>query len=210
MAFEVKSHLLNTPVSAERFEKLSTILSSLGLRSSLHLLHVKHSNNFQSYHNYQHMISVALFCYDAAEHYSLTGYDTRMLILAALYHDLDHSGHNDTTDVVNVARSIVNADRILRIVEPDLDDNVLKIISKLILVTENTHLVSASTRLEMILVDADILQATSLDGKQWIQGLNDEQDAKHTGASTRAFLRGRIKTEWAREKISRFDFASLD
>ena len=210
MTFDVKARILDTQVSKNRFDTLLELLNNLGLRGVLHLWNVKYENSFQSYHNYQHMISVALICHDAAEYHVLSRRDTTMLVLAALYHDIGHSGKKELSDVLNVSRSLVKAERALRIIEPELDDEAINIIIKLILVTENTHMIKADTRLERIIVDADILQNLELDGKIWLDGLQDELGVENDGNSTKAFLRGRCKTEWAKLKIAHFDFTVLD
>jgi hypothetical protein len=210
MTFDVKACIFDTQVSKSRFDMLLGLLNDLDLRGVLHLLNIKYENSFQSYHNYQHLISVALICHDAAEYHKLTQRDTTLLMLAALYHDFGHSGKKELSDVLNVSRSIVKAEHALRVIEPELDDEAIGIILKLILVTENTHLVVAGTRLERIIVDADILQNLEEDGKQWLAGLKDELDVEADGHTTKVFLRAKCKTEWAKEKIAHFDFTALD
>lgn len=210
MTFDLQTHIMDTAISKIRYEKMQHLLNELDLRASIHLMQIMESNSFQSYHNYQHMISVALLCYDAANFYSLTGHEVKLLVLAALYHDLGHSGNKVTADIQNVSQSLVNADRVLRIVEPELSEADLRVISRLILVTENSGLVVAGTLLEKVLSDADLLQSVELDGKLWLTGLNDELGIEVTATSTKAFIEGKIKTKWGLEKINNFDYTLLD
>ena len=59
------------------------------------------------YHNFRHMVHVLYLCYDACVFYAdkLTPRQMRNLLIAALFHDFDHTGVSGD-DAVNIERAV--------------------------------------------------------------------------------------------------------
>lgn len=163
-------------------------------------------NNAQNlrhpYHNFRHMFHVVWLCYSACRFYrnALNKRQMRNLLIAAMFHDFDHSGilGNDDLNIARAVRGFVNY------ALPE-DQKFEKEIIFLIEATEYPHRIS-SEKLPLsglILRDADLAQALS---SSWIQqiifGLAEEWGRKPIEIlkeqvpfqETLAF-----ETEWAQE-----------
>lgn len=130
------------------------------------------------YHNFRHMFHVVWLCYKACEFYkdSLSASRMRNLLIAAMFHDFDHSGLLGDDDL-NIARSCRGLEKhILPTDKADLED-----IESLIKATEYPYKVpSESLPLRaQIIRDADLSQSLSV---AWIQqvifGLAKEWEQK--------------------------------
>ena len=117
------------------------------------------------YHNFRHMFHVLWLCYDACLYYQsgLIPRQMRNLLIAAMFHDFDHSGLLGDDDI-NIERSCRGLKRnLLPVDESDVDEIV-----KLIKATEYPYGVS-SADLELagqIIRDADLSQFLSV---AWVQ-----------------------------------------
>ncbi len=117
------------------------------------------------YHNFRHMFHVTWLCYQACLFYcsELTKRQRRNLLIAAMFHDFDHSGMMGNDDL-NIARAIRGLEKHLTDEDrPHFDD-----ISSLIRATEYPYKIS-SDQLELraqIIRDADLSQGLSV---AWIQ-----------------------------------------
>src|SRR5260370_31582111 len=75
------------------------------------------TNLDRPYHNLRHMLHVTWLCYQPAEYYCdrLTPRQIRNLLIAALFHDFDHSGHPhpgaDDPDGINIRIAIAGLRR---------------------------------------------------------------------------------------------------
>ncbi|MDP1690286.1 MAG: hypothetical protein Q8L52_03760 [bacterium] len=138
-----------------------------------HAQNVKHP-----YHNFRHVSHVLWLCYKACLFYRdvLTAREMRNLLIAALFHDFDHSGQfgNDDLNIERAIRSLRNY--ILQVDRPFLEK-----IAELIHATEYPYVVPLEklTLCGKILCDADMSQALSV---AWIQqvifGLSAEWNKK--------------------------------
>lgn len=64
-------------------------------------------NANMSYHNVRHTLHVLWEAYDGAIQYNIPGTQLRRLLVAALYHDYDHTGKlNQGGDIVNIERAV--------------------------------------------------------------------------------------------------------
>ncbi len=73
---------------------------------------VNHARNLRNpYHNFRHMFYVLWTCHDACLYYmangQMSGRDARNLLVAALFHDFDHSGRTgeDDLEITRAVRS---------------------------------------------------------------------------------------------------------
>lgn len=125
-----------------------------------------HAENLcNPYHNFRHMCHVLWLCHEAcAWHYEeLSARKTRNLLIAALFHDFDHTG-KPGPDAVNIERAITGLKQHFALEDCSEFGNI----AALIKATEFPHTappeaVSLSAR---ILRDADLSQALSV---AWIQ-----------------------------------------
>lgn len=157
------------------------------------------------YHNLRHMLHVAYLCYRAACLFygdQLTPLVKRAILIAALFHDFDHTG---TTD--NDARNIERALRGLARYILEEDRPLLPMIGIFIRHTEYPHMI-ATEKLELpvqILRDADLAQVFS---EAWLQqiiiGLAAEQGKPPLAvlAAQEEFLKNlRFHTAWAQNEF---------
>jgi len=152
------------------------------------------------YHNFRHMLHVTWLCYQAALYYSLCGRKLRNLLIAALFHDFDHSGQFGNDDL-NIERAV---QALRHHVQPE-DEQSLADIEALIRTTEYPHTIPGD-QLDLsakILRDADMSQSFSI---AWIQqivfGLAAEWNKSPLEVlkAQRGFHAGlTFQTQWARE-----------
>lgn len=126
------------------------------------------------YHNFRHMAHVTVMSYFACDHHrdELTGREMRDLLIAALFHDFDHSGMMGNDDL-NIARAIRGLDAHLLPDDLPHRDEIVAIIQ----VTQYPYQVESSELdlLGRIIRDADMSQLFSV---AWMQqiifGLSSE------------------------------------
>ena len=167
------------------------------------------TNLDRPYHNLRHMLHVTWLCYQAAEFYRdrLTPRQIRNLLIAALFHDFDHTGQphpgaNDP-DAINIGLAIAG---LRRHIAAD-DRPFLTAIEALIEATHYPYTIS-SAELDLsgqIIRDADLAQALS---PVWIQqvviGLARERRGSPLEVLQQqpGFLSAlSFNTEWARERF---------
>lgn len=126
----------------------------------------KHASNLcMPYHNFRHMFHVLWNCHLACEYYEndLSLRERRNLLIAAMFHDFDHSGRMGNDDI-----NIMIAIRGLRTHVMDIDRPHMYEIETMIEATQYPYTVS-SDNIDLcakILRDADVSQALSV---AWIQ-----------------------------------------
>lgn len=160
---------------------------------------VKYARNIRfGYHNLRHMCHVTWLCYQACVYYHnvLTSRQMRNLLVAAIFHDFDHSGQFGNDDL-NIERSIRGL--IKYILPEDLPylDDIIAIIRP----TEFPPVTPAVTLSQQIICDADLSQAFS---PVWVQevilGLSEEWNKTpiEVFRMQKPFINSiKYKTEWA-------------
>jgi len=139
------------------------------------ILFTKAKNNLNPYHNIRHLLHVLWECYDGAKYHELDTRIFRNLLIAAMFHDFDHSGAANGRDDLEIQRSI----RALRQYILSEDEPCFDKISSYIEATEYPYVVPTDklTLPMRILRDADISQGLSV---AWLQqiifGLSQELD----------------------------------
>ena len=165
-------------------------------------------NLWSGYHNFRHMTHVPWLCSLACKFYAetLTKREMRDLLIAALFHDFDHTGRAGKDDI-NIALAIRG---LRRHVLPE-DKEHLEDIENLIVVTEYPYKVLSSglSLSAQIIRDADLCQAFSV---AWLQevifGLAREWNKKPVEVlqMQEPFLRAlKFNTDWARETFPQQD-----
>jgi len=166
--------ILNTIQSEQRTVQVMLALQQLGL-NPYHLDAAQAANAHQPYHNYQHCFVVALNCLAGAEAEGLDEDATRLLFLAALYHDYGHAGESNLADAFNLAAALQGMRQWLEMLEEEwVTGDDLNIIANLILSTEASHRVEPHTAAERILLDADSLATDAEDCMTWFTALSKE------------------------------------
>ena len=165
---------------------------------------VEHATNlYHPYHNFRHSTHILWLCYQASLFYKgqLSKREIRNLLIAALFHDFDHVGKVDVTDIENIEKAIKGLEKHIS----QEDAEYIEEISSLIRYTEFPHKNSGSEipLSGQILRDADLSQVLS---NAWMQaillGLGQER-----GKTFAEMLKGQVSflenvtfvTEWAQE-----------
>lgn len=81
------------------------IIQSFKLEFYFHILLIENKGATNPYHNNYHILTVFINCYKAAKKERLEKKEIRILLIAALFHDFNHSA-GQYTDDVNVKNSI--------------------------------------------------------------------------------------------------------
>ena len=175
------------------------------------VLFFRANNLYNPYHNFRHMTHVLWLCYNACQYYALelSPRQMRTLLIAALFHDFDHTGRphrgDEDPDGINIEIATSGLRRYLasgdRVILPEIEALI-----------EATHFPykTDSQKLDLlgkIIRDADLAQALS---PVWIQqvviGL-----AREAGESPLAMLKAqssfltglRFNTSWAQKLFPR-------
>lgn len=125
-----------------------------------------HAKNLTNpYHNFRHMFHVLWLCHDACCYYGskINDRSKRNLLIAALFHDFDHSGKTGHDDL-EIERAIRGLKKFILKVDEPFHDGIVQLIRS----TEFPH-TNNSDKLslcEQILRDADVSQVLS---SSWIQ-----------------------------------------
>jgi 3'5'-cyclic nucleotide phosphodiesterase len=159
------------------------------------------------YHNFRHMLHVLWLCHKACRYYRdrLTPRQMRILLIAALFHDFDHTGcphpEEEDPDGINIAIAISGLRRHILTNERE----ILPAIEVLVEATHSPYKISGDKLdlLGQIIRDADLAQALS---PVWIQqvviGLAQEWRVKplQVLSAQKTFVASlAFNTEWARE-----------
>lgn len=81
---------------------------NLVLKSALSYVIKNNTGNSNPYHNFEHISNVFLFCKEGAEYHNLPESETLDLLVAALFHDFNHSGgkFDDDTNIYNAKMAL--------------------------------------------------------------------------------------------------------
>lgn len=154
------------------------------------------ANSHQAYHNIQHLYTVALRAFSGGIYHEFGFRQQRVLFLAALLHDIAHTGSGDVCDSVNVEISSNTAKSLLKN-DNSFTDQEKNLIVELILGTDNYNHVSSQNKMQHILNDADIMQVFEDDLDVWIDRLTDEKQENITIESSIQFLESQTPlSEW--------------
>lgn len=160
------------------------------------------TNLSNGYHNFRHLFRVAWLCYQACVYYGdkLTRKEKRNLLIAAMFHDVNHSGKKGI-DEDNIRQAIA---ALYKAIMP-ADRPYFEEIANLIWATEFPHRIRTEllSILEMILRDADVAQVLDV---AWMQevlfGLAEEWEMAPIDVLSHqvTFLENlKFGSEWAKE-----------
>ena len=180
--------VLSTPANLAREQQLRDLMRELDI-SEFHLNVVQLHNAWQPYHNWGHCVIVALNAVEAADLLHQSKAEKRLLILAAIYHDFNHTGDASQADVFNIARAVKGMREWVKLKEKWVTQSDLNEIAEMIYATETRHHGAADAMKDRILVDADILATDVEDAEGWYAALSEETGQQIDAASTWRFIR---------------------
>lgn len=130
------------------------------------------------YHNHYHVTCMVANCYEAARFEDLSEEDTRRLLIAALFHDFDHTaGKYDDMVNIKIASVTIAALKGAGLLQA-ADEEVIR---GLILVTQYPFVHEPQSVMQRIIRDADLMQPYEEDNvklvKQYL-GLKKEVETK--------------------------------
>lgn len=191
---------------ALRVAKVHAVLEQLNLNSRhVHVISQENPSASLPYHNAGHCCTVALNCYDGSISHDLSHEKTRLLFIAGLYHDFNHSA-GKYSDHVNIANAIAGAVHWCKELEyfsgREMDviaDNIRATIYPAVLFTGQRNLCQS------IICDADHMQYLEPDATSFIAGIGTET-GKHVDAVTTGqfLLAYKPHTLWGVEKLKQF------
>lgn len=155
------------------------------------------------YHNAQHLMTVCIASTRLGQYYTSDpkSHSLRLLVLASLYHDLNHS-LGDYGDSINVSRAVADMVTLMKLTEPNLNGKDITKIGKLILATEYPHGSEPKSIYHKIIQDSDLLQWVEPDQERWFSGLSEEQNMVVNLETTKHFLNSQhLNTKQARVEL---------
>jgi hypothetical protein len=177
------------------------LIKQLNLETYLKILLEKNTTNGAQYHNFYHTLCVMKNAYMIAGSEELSDTDERILCVAALFHDFDHSQGKEK-DNVNVQTAISKFLEYSQESQAD-NDKIVEIIKA----TEYPYVIEDSelNKLQQIIRDADLLQICADNYLQMnILGLSKELNVPVDKfvSGTISFLKGlKFYTKYAKRKI---------
>ena len=162
------------------------------LNHALAYVQIENPSNDAPYHNLDHMLTVVKWCGRIAGLSHLSENEERALILAAIFHDFDHSAGREEDDV-NVQQAIAALARFCEIhsVEDEIRDMAIENIQ----VTQFPFIYTPQTLAQKIIRDADLLQSLEPNREEvLISGLRKELEVKFKRKITRGeFCENQVK-----------------
>lgn len=158
------------------FSEAHLWLAKHRLNNALHYVEEISVSNFAPYHSLAHCLTVVKWCGRLASLLNLPESEEKPLILAALFHDFNHTeGHEE--DSVNIARALdgLNAFCDLHDIDSEIRDAAIANIR----VTQFPFVFEPTTLAQKIIRDADIMQSLEPNRVEvLVEGLRKELEVK--------------------------------
>jgi hypothetical protein len=198
------------------------ILESLHLLDMFNQFVGTNPSNHLPYHNLYHTMCMVINCDEGARYHRLSEHDRRMLALAALFHDYDHSG-GSLKDEENIDRALKGLTKAVNTYDPLVRAQLdLPQVYSLIKITKYPYDAEPVTIGEMIIRDADLMQIYEPNVKQLCKqylGLKSEVEVTLGRKFTRQeYADGQLDwwaknihwySVWAKQKAVDMDLGSL-
>ena len=142
-------------------EILNYINNDNTLSKALSYIINTNQSNHNPYHNFNHLLNTAKYALRIGKSENLTEYEIRNLIIAALFHDVNHTGNLKNSDSMNIGLAIgkfaefYNNNLVTIFTTVDID---FILIVSLIQATEYPYIEIDLTKLHLIIRDADFSQ----------------------------------------------------
>ena len=195
-------------------ESINTIVNLYGLNHYFSYFTEWNTSWLAPYHNGYHSLCMLLNCTEAAYHERLTGSETRALLVAALFHDFNHSA-GKYPDQNNIAQALVDLQKAHSLASHNLlalSKEEIELAIRCIQVTKYPYEQRPEVLVEKIIRDADLMQPYEENPGRLLQqylGLKHEIEVLHQRSYTdEEFAEGNDKflgdvewhTGWAIEK----------
>lgn len=188
-----------SPDDTRRLNAVRAILHENGVPLDS-LSDVRRTNIGQPYHNEQHLFIVTLAAAAGANYYNLTAREKRVLTLAALYHDYNHTGKAGVPDAVNIELALEGVENFINSAGySSITHKDAEAVKHLIRATIHPNRERPANLSEAIIRDADMMEWFEPDAEELLSGLNEElrPDSPYTMQTTEAFLRKHsFLTQW--------------
>lgn len=145
------------PATAIRLANAQAALCEMGLQDALRYVLNNNPSKGLGYHNEEHLLVVVSWVYQLGTGEMVSSSDLESLMLAALFHDFNHSG-GEFSDAVNVKRAIEGFGSWFRNSKRSKDLVLHDTVVLLIACTEYPWKREPKTQLEKIIRDADLMQ----------------------------------------------------
>lgn len=167
-------------------------LAKNGLNHALAYVQIENPSNKVPYHNLDHCLTVVKWSGRLAGMCQLSVDEEKALILAAIFHDFDHTA-GAAEDDINIQRAIAGLQRFGEIHR--VDEELLKLAIENIQVTQFPFIYTPQTVAQKIIRDADLLQSLEPNRAEvLIDGLRKELEVKFKRKITRGeFCENQVK-----------------
>lgn len=165
-------------------------------------------NEFNSttapYHGKYHSYCMVLNCYEGALHEKLSPTQTRALVVAALFHDFDHSGGSlsDEKNIELALKGLSLAQVTERVATPLSDQELAQAVSA-IKITKYPFEKQPDTILERIIRDADLMQiyeeSTPLIRQQYLGLKSEIEKARNVKYGAQEYATG--QDQWLKDNV---------
>lgn len=177
--------------------KARYILETYGISSSLiDYLNFFNNSSDAPYHGHQHALTVMINSYNGAKIHNLCFNETKLLLIAALFHDFNHLSGKAASDAENICLA-VEGFKTHNDFFTCLTESEIKRVEKLIKSTTFPH-TNPKDLTESLLQDSDMLQTLEPDGSRFLEGLSIESGQSRSVECNDAFLNNfHFNTPWA-------------
>lgn len=198
-----QQHVAPTTDDCRRESAVHALVAELGVDpGALHAATLTNTSAHAPYHGAQHLFTVAINADAGAKAYGLGREDRAALLIAALFHDVDHLMGHAVSDRQNIDRAVAAFTVYARSSNAGLSSAAELIIRDLVRATEFPH-AHPPTIAGQILQDADMMQELEPDGPRFLAGLSIEAGHLIDDAYSRRFLESlTLNTEWARGRLA--------
>lgn len=170
-------------------------LSKYNLTAVADYVCTQNSSAFLPYHNIHHALNmvkwICRFNAMAPDVDALPYLEMRVLLIAALFHDFDHSGgRKEDSDNIRIARHAFQV-FISKNIEIDVQLTIdeIEVVDSLIAVTQFPFIHRPKTRSAKLIRDADLFGSFEVHCVDILKGLKQEVELKNrTGIATEAFI----------------------
>lgn len=152
-----KNMYLTDEVRSEAERRAEQICQHLNVMKEFHYVQNNNSSTNLPYHNWYHTCCMVRACFSGANYHNLPYRSVRHLIVAALFHDIAHSGGKHP-DHYNIAQAVQAVRTVPFVIPPEINREA---VADLIHVTEYPFRLTPRGIDEKILRDADLMQSLS-------------------------------------------------
>jgi len=197
----MKEMLTFEEFQTDRYNRAEYVAQRFG--AEYHFRNVTRNNPSKNlpYHNNQHSYTVALQAVNGGLQHKLDDDQLRILFIAGLYHDWNHTGTGNENE--NIARAVAGCLAGMR-AAGDSDKDMWTVMFLIYATASNFVVPSKLPLLKAIIRDADLMQNFEFDYPVFFEGLSEELGFPVTVETTKTFLETHLfHTQWGATALSR-------